>query len=226
MVQHVDLTGRPTNCKSRRRYNGTTPGNRRQHATTLGAYGMLHCARHMPVHAELEEQVPEDVRRTVDFPPAVGRPAYFHVLCLHVIFVYYIAVHMCMYFTTFHVCLLCPGPLALTCWSFHKAPATSRHVRAPPRSGQQHASLGPLPRWTDHAEEDHHKKAGEQKIRGGTEATCHHGNTIAFMLPRWRKSQQDGPRRRPRLRTHEGRHCFGSTPDRQCTGIKGKKRAE
>ena len=81
MVQHVDLTGRPTNCKSRRRYNGTTPGNRRQHATTLGAYGMLHCARHMPVHAELEEQVPEDVRRTVDFPPAVGRPAYFHVLC-------------------------------------------------------------------------------------------------------------------------------------------------
>ena len=25
MVQHVDLTGRPTNCKSRRRYNGTMP---------------------------------------------------------------------------------------------------------------------------------------------------------------------------------------------------------
>ena len=46
----------------------------------------------MPVHAELEEQVPEDVRRTVDFPPAVGRPAYFHVLRLHVIFVYYFAV--------------------------------------------------------------------------------------------------------------------------------------
>ena len=207
MVQHVDLTGRPTNCKSRRRYNGTTPGNRRQHATTLGAYGMLHCARHMPVHAELEEQVPEDVRRTVDFPPAVGRPAYFHVLCLHVIFVYYIAVHMCMYFTTFHVCLLCPGPLALTCWSFHKAPATSRHVRAPPRSGQQHASRGPLP----------------STVARPTATTT---SWKVFRLPRWRKSQQDGPRRRLRLRTHEGRHCFGSTPDRQCTGIKGKKRAE
>ncbi len=28
MVQHVDLTGRPTNCKSRRHYTGTTPGKR------------------------------------------------------------------------------------------------------------------------------------------------------------------------------------------------------
>ena len=36
----------------------------------------------MPAHAELEEQVPEDVRRTVDFPPDVGRPAYFHVTVL------------------------------------------------------------------------------------------------------------------------------------------------
>ena len=35
---------------------------------------MLHCARHMPVYAELEAQVPEDVRRTVDLPSTGTEP--------------------------------------------------------------------------------------------------------------------------------------------------------
>ena len=57
----------------------------------------------------------------------------------------HITVHMCMYFATFHVCMFCPGPLALTCWLLHKAPATSGHVLALPRAVQQHVPFGPLP---------------------------------------------------------------------------------